>query len=229
LSTYLNDTQRLAGISLDDLIHLDESSVLWRSTVLFSNTLVHEFTHALCAAYFCSDRPPHMIKEGEVTPRAVDEPFFKGDRANEVGHAVSSWIFGGNPEAQVHYTPPQSYYSHAFQSHVGPFGLFWNTQWDQFVPMQTGINPRTLSDIQWNVPRGYYPVPQAHVNKLFDPKFWGDDVVRYGLDAIRMPKLDKWRVDYEVPANLFGRWKTGQDRWGKTPVPADASGDGDNL
>ncbi|KAI5275409.1 hypothetical protein E4T47_01530 [Aureobasidium subglaciale] len=126
IGRYINDTQYLAGIPFEDNIYLDEHSAITRSTLLFADTLIHEFAHAVCGAYF------------DVSAMAIPgDPFFAGDRSNEVGHAISSYIWRGNPAAMMYSRVPQSLSSRWMQQHIGPLGLYWADKWDK-----------------WNVDRG---------------------------------------------------------------------------
>jgi hypothetical protein len=89
LGRFVNDTQHLASIPIDDRIHIDQESALTRSTILFTDTLIHELTHAICGA--CFDISATMVS-GMPKHSHVYEPFFFGDRCNETGHALSSYV-----------------------------------------------------------------------------------------------------------------------------------------
>ncbi|KAI5202239.1 hypothetical protein E4T38_05717 [Aureobasidium subglaciale] len=121
IGRYINDTQYLAGIPLEDNIHLDEHSAITRSTLLFADTLIHEFAHAVCGAYF---EVSAMAIPGDVPYNHIFEPFFAGDRSNEVGHAISSYIWRGNPAAMMYCRVPKSLSSRWMQQHIGPLGLY---------------------------------------------------------------------------------------------------------
>ncbi|KAH0399945.1 hypothetical protein KCU89_g5690, partial [Aureobasidium melanogenum] len=52
LGRFINDTQYLASIPLEDTICINKDSAIARSTILFADTLIHELTHAISGAYF---------------------------------------------------------------------------------------------------------------------------------------------------------------------------------
>lgn len=223
---YINDTQFIAGIRLEDTVHLDPASAMFRSVLLLADTLVHEFAHAFSAAYFGRSvldetKPAARLKLSDY----VYEPFYEGDRCNEVGHAISSYVFRGNPKAMFQWTPPQSHSSSLVQQHFGPFGLCWSDKWDKWFTERVipSARKKFLTKVDYNTPELIYPIPQVHINKLFSGQLWQSDIHRFGLGALRFPKLDKWAVRFHRQRRGVrkGYWSTGIDKWGLTPPPAD--------
>lgn len=228
LGRYINDTQYLASIPLEDAICIDEDSALGRSTILFVDTLIHELTHAINGAYF--NRTP-MATPGMPPQDHVHEPFFAGDRCNETGHAISSYIFRGNPRGIIQWNIPQDYSSLWLQKHIGSLGLYWPDRWDKWQIDQGGkdaCNPRAVHAPDYGVVQRLFPVPQAHINKMFSRQLWQDEIYRFGLDAIRMPRMDKWSAEWTPVGKEKGIWGIGRDRWndGPAPTPSTPSDDG---
>lgn len=65
----------------------DLISAQMRTAYMFAATMVHEFAHAFCKAYF--ERP-------DTKPAQPNEPWLADNRNNELGHAVILQILGGN-------------------------------------------------------------------------------------------------------------------------------------
>ncbi|TIA53938.1 hypothetical protein D6C77_07937 [Aureobasidium pullulans] len=218
LGRFINDTQFLAEIPLQDTIIIDEESAIIRSTLLMADTIVHEFTHAVNAAYF--DYTAVMSPVAGSTPQ-VWEPYFAGDRANEVGHVVSSFVFRGNPQAITQFSIPQTQLSHNQQQHIGTLGMFWTNKWDRWRRDNGGTGglgaSRIIDDIDFSTPGLYYPVPQAHTQKLFSTRLWQDEIHRFGLNALRFPILDKWAAEWTPPMYEQGIWGTGSFNVGPAP------------
>ncbi|CAD0048722.1 unnamed protein product [Aureobasidium pullulans] len=154
------------------------------------------------------------------TPQ-VWEPYFAGDRANEVGHVVSSFVFRGNPQAITQFSIPQTQLSHNQQQHIGTLGMFWTNKWDRWRRDDGGIGglgaSRIIDDIDFSTPGLYYPVPQAHTQKLFSTRLWQDEIHRFGLNALRFPILDKWAAEWTPPMYEQGNWGTGSFNVGPAP------------
>jgi hypothetical protein len=219
LGRFVNDTQHLASIPIDDRIHIDQESALARSTVLFADTLIHELTHAICGAYFdiSATMVPGMPKHSHVY-----EPFFFGDRCNETGHALSSYVWRGNPFGICYWNIPQDESSLWTQQHIGPLGLWWPETWDRWIRdpgHNTPSRPRALNAVDLGSLQRMTPVPQAHINKMFSTQLWGDEIHRFGLDAIRMPQMDDWSAGWTHVGIIKGIWGTGRDRWNDGPAP----------
>jgi hypothetical protein len=220
LGRFANDTQYLASIPLQDSIYIDEESVLARSTVLFVDTLIHELTHAVSGAYFDANA---MVLPGMLKNNHVYEPFFAGDRSNETGHAISSYIFRGNPSGICQWNLPQDIMSSWSQQHIGPLGLYWAERWDKWVidrGYSSPANPRAVNPVEPGCLDRLTPVPQAHINKMFSTQLWQDEIYRFGLEAIRMPQMYDWSVEWTHVGRTRGFWGTGRDRWNDAPAPA---------
>ncbi|KAG9552143.1 hypothetical protein KCU71_g11954, partial [Aureobasidium melanogenum] len=223
LGRFINDTQYLASIPLEDIIRINEDSAIARSTVLFADTLIHELTHAISGAYF---NIIPMTIAGMPRGNHVYEPFFAGDRCNETGHAISSYIFRGNTIGINQWNIPQNYSSLWLQQHIGPLGLYWPDKWDRWIIDRGGndsCRPRAVDAVEHHVLQRLFPVPQAHINKMFSRQLWQDEVHRFGLDAIRMPRLDKWSAEWTPMGKEKGIWGSGRDRWNDGPSPAPPS------
>lgn len=223
LGRFINDTQYLASIPLEDTIRINEDSAIARSTVLFVDTLIHELTHAVSGAYF---NIVPMAISGIPRHSHVYEPFFAGDRCNETGHAMSSYIFRGNTRGIHQWNIPQNYSSLWLQQHIGPLGLYWPDKWDRWQIDQGGqdpCRPRAVDPVDYGVLQRLFPVPQAHINKMFSRQLWQDEIYRFGLNAIRMPQMDKWSAEWTPVGKEKGIWGTGRDRWNDGPAPAPPS------
>ncbi|KAI4722933.1 hypothetical protein E4T48_00642 [Aureobasidium sp. EXF-10727] len=229
LGRFINDTQWLASTPIEDNILISEESAIARSTVLFVDTLIHELTHAICGVYFDVTL---MAIPGMPQHSHIYEPFFAGDRCNETGHAISSYIFRGNPTGICHWNIPQNHSSLWLQQHIGPLGLHWADKWDKWK-IDPGAFPtgqtRAVDNVDYNVLQYYTPVPQAHINKMLSTQLWQDEIYRFGLDALRMPRLDNWSVGWTPKGKEKGCWGTGRERWndGPAPVPPSPSTDSD--
>jgi hypothetical protein len=220
LGRFANDTQYLASIPLKDSIYIDEESVLARSIVLFVDTLIHELAHAVSGAYFDVNAMvlPDMSKHSHVY-----EPFFAGDRCNETGHAISSYIFRGNPSGICQWNIPQDIASSWSQQHIGPLGLYWPERWDKWIidrGYRSSSNPRAVNPVEPGSLDRLTPVPQAHINKTFFTQLWQDEVYRFGLEAIRMLQMYDWSVEWTHVGRTMGFWGTGRARWNDAPASA---------
>ncbi|KAG9691445.1 hypothetical protein KCU76_g7453, partial [Aureobasidium melanogenum] len=220
LGRFINETQYLASVPLGDKICINEDSAIARSTILFADTMIHELTHAISGAYF---NIIPMATPGMPRHSHVYEPFFAGDRCNETGHAISSYIFRGNTIGINQWNIPQDYSSLWLQMHIGPLGLYWPDKWDKWM-IDYGTNdscrPRAVDPVEYNVPQRLFPVPQAHVNKMFSRQLWQDEVHRFGIDAFRVPQLDNWSAEWTPAGKEKGIWGLGRDRWNDGPGPA---------
>jgi hypothetical protein len=219
LGRFANDTQFLASVPLQDSIHIDEESVLARSTVLFVDTMIHELAHAVSGAYFDVNA---MALPGMPKHVHVYEPCFAGDRSNETGHAISSYIFRGNPSGIYQWNIPQDISSSWLQQHIGPFGLWCPARWDKWIVDQgysSPSKPRAVDPVEPGALDRLTPVPQAHINKIFSVQLWQDEIHRFGLEAIRMPRMYDWSVEYTHGGRNRGFGGTGRDRWNDAPAP----------
>jgi hypothetical protein len=217
---FVNDTQYLASMPLENTIYIDEDSVLARSTVLFVDTLIHELAHAISGAYFDVTA---MVIPGMPKHSHVYEPFFAGDHSNETGHAISSYIFRGNPSGICQWNIPQDISSSWTQQHIAPLGLWWPDQWDRWLSdggYNTPSRPRAVTAVDLGALQRITPVPQAHINKMFSTHLWRDEIYRFGLEAIRMPQMYNWSAEWTPVGMTKGTWGTGRNRWNDGPAPA---------
>ncbi|KAK6002584.1 hypothetical protein QM012_001334 [Aureobasidium pullulans] len=223
LGRFINDTQYLASIPIEDTICINEDSAIARSTILFEDTLVHELTHAISGAYF---NIIPLRTPGVPSHHHVYEPFFAGDRCNETGHAISSYIFRGNPIGLCQWNIPQNYSSRWLQQHIGPLGLYWPDKWDTWFEDQgekDSCKPRAVDPVEHRALQRLFPVPQSHINTMFSHQLWHDEIYRFGLDAVRMPRMDKWSAEWTPMGMEKGIWGTGREKWNDGPHPAPAS------
>lgn len=92
----------------------DLISAQMRTAYMFAATLVHEFAHAFCKAYF--ERP-------DTKPAQPNEPWLADNRNNELGHAVILQILGGIPGSNTLYRIPMSSAEVIKQWNYVPFGI----------------------------------------------------------------------------------------------------------
>ncbi|KAH0275059.1 hypothetical protein KCU91_g4848, partial [Aureobasidium melanogenum] len=180
---------------------------------LLAQTLLHEFAHAFSLSYF--ERP-----NSEGGPS--DDPWFPGDRANEQGFAFENYVFGGVVETSILSIPPMSTaFADGLQSVVAPFGFQTNRQWDVWYENPKNPDPKFVAPAVMDSDRKIgerlpadrlYPVPQAWTQRLFSDELWTDHIHRYGLQAVKVPKLPDWEICV-YPDSEIGNHGTGEDRW----------------
>lgn len=203
-SKLFKDIHKMAGIPMSRQAYIDHVSAMYRTHFLLAHTLLHEFTHAFCMAYFeCQDPGPY-------------EPWAPGDRANEQGFAFENFVFGGVVLPMTIRIPPMSDEFNILQSALVPFGASTSLQWDIWSNNEQDSHYVTMDsdrkDDEDPGPKRIYPVPQAWTQWLFSDDLWTDQILRYGLRAIKVPKIKKW----EILDNFYGDRgfnKTGEERW----------------
>lgn len=69
-------------------------------------------------------------------------------------------------------------------------------------------------DQAFNTPHTLYPVLQRFVHDLSTKETWEQQVPRYGLRTLQLPRFDDWAVHRLNDLRRKGIWSTGQNRWG---------------
>ncbi|TIA56228.1 hypothetical protein D6C77_07049 [Aureobasidium pullulans] len=161
----------------------DLISAQMRTAYMFAATLVHEFAHAFCKAYF--ERP-------DTKPAQPNEPWLADNRNNELGHAVILQILGGIPGSNTLYRIPMSSAEVIKQWNYVPFGIHFREPWDMWAKTSkfqqvisegaAEANDKTCT---------FYPIAQRQIQSMYAKQTW-DEVSRYGLDAIKLTKIPEW-------------------------------------
>lgn len=152
-------------------------SATMRVNLKLAATILHEFSHAFVRAY---------VEGDQVNYR---EPWIAGNRSNEIGCAHENFTYGGWLHANTLYRPPMTLSECHAQTIASPFGFHFIDPWDASAA-DTSHGEITLSQPQTQPPD--YPVPQRYVYKMHTTEMWAQQVPRYGLNAIRVPKLPLW-------------------------------------
>lgn len=204
-SRILEDTYMMAGIHPSRRAPINHISAIYRTGYFLASILLHEFTHAFSMAYFEVDR----------TQAKPYEPWVRGNRANEQGWAFENYIFGGVVNPNVIEIPPMHpRFAMYLQCIAAPFGFFTQQEWDVWC-MNNGYAHVMDSDRQVGQalpPNRVFPVPQAWVHWLFSDDLWKNQVHRFGLSAVKVPKLQEWGVTFRWEGAI-GNYRTGEDRW----------------
>jgi hypothetical protein len=61
---------------------------------------------------------------------------------------------------------------------------------------------------------------------MFSDELWTDQVHRYGLRIIKVPKIEKWEIR-RYPCGALGNYKTGEERWNTGENSGNNSGNED--
>lgn len=188
-------------------IKIDIASAVERTHYLLAETLLHEFAHAFIAAWH--------VPTGEP-----GEPWINGNRSNEAGFAFTHFIMGGCPEGLSQYLPPMDRDEDHRQRLCAPFGMYFAKKWDQWEvgSLPGGKGPTRVmtvgKDQAFNTPHTLYPVLQRFVHDLSTKETWEQQVPRYGLRTLQLPRFDDWAVHRLNDLRRKGIWSTGQNRWG---------------
>jgi hypothetical protein len=59
-----------------------------------------------------------------------------------------------------------------------------------------------------------YPVVQEWFQRMFSDGMWMDEVKRFGMQAVKMPKPKMWDVMF-WDRTTRGNWGTGEERWNR--------------
>ncbi|KAG9603122.1 hypothetical protein KCU77_g1250, partial [Aureobasidium melanogenum] len=203
-SRIFDDIQTMAGIPATHRAPISHASAIYRTYFILAATLLHELAHAFSYAYV--ERPN---KEGPY-----DDPWVPGDTCNELGFAFENYVFGGVVEApKVNIPPMNPKFAVDLQSKAAPWGLRTSWQWDVWYCNQNTGTMDTDRKIGEPEPDDrLYPVPQAWTQWLFSDELWTSHIHRYGLQAVRVPRLKDWEIRSH-PTSGIGRHRTGEDRW----------------
>ncbi|KAG9693611.1 hypothetical protein KCU95_g6407, partial [Aureobasidium melanogenum] len=161
---------------------IDPVSAYERTIFQLADTIVHEFCHAFNGAYF-----PNR-NDGAPT-----EPWIQGNRSNELGHALIVHLLGGDPSAMLRYSDSQI--KEFEQGCSIPFGFWFSKQWDLWRD-KADVEKTTTADKDeaFNTAQVFYPVPQKYIHNMSTKETWVHQVPRYGLAALRLPRLEEWAI-----------------------------------
>ncbi|KAI4743497.1 hypothetical protein E4T50_06100 [Aureobasidium sp. EXF-12298] len=207
----LDDILKMAGIPLSQRAHINSTSAIYRTQWFLAKLMLHEFTHAFCMAYF--ELPL------DWTPGIPTEPWAPSDRCNEQGWAFENFVLGGVLKPMTVGIPPMHIQLHDLQGALVPFGFYTTQFWDRWLGNRKGSHYSTMDSDRKEgdeVRQREYPIPQAWTQWLFSGDLWADQVIRFGLRVIKVPKPKEW----EIPAYKYGRlgrYCTGEDRWNIAP------------
>jgi hypothetical protein len=209
--------QRMAHIPAGSREHVDVRSLQYRLVLMVTATVLHEFVHAFVDAYFeCFD----VLTE----PR---EPWLRGTRCNEQGYTFENFIFGGLPRAMTMVFPPMSQLCELLQYMACPFGAYFNAHWDQWLETpadSSHVMPSVHKDTVTE-PVRLYPIPQEWFQRIFADDMWLEQVRRFGIRAMKMPKCEMWMVMlWKSFGEGRGTWGTGEERWNRPDDPTFVEG-----
>jgi hypothetical protein len=207
----LDDILLMTGIPLEQQAHINATSAIYRTQLYLAKLMLHEFAHAFCMAYF--PIPP------DWTPGIPHEPWAPLDRCNEQGWAFENFVLGSVLKTMAVGIPPMDDQLRLLQNALVPFGYFSTRFWDRWLGNGEDLAYSTMdSDRKEDdeVPHRYYPVPQAWTQWLFSEDLWTDQVIRFGLRVIKVPKPREWEV-VRLPCGRIGYNNTGEDRWNTAP------------
>jgi hypothetical protein len=161
---------------------LDPTSAFDRTAFKLANTIVHEFSHAYTGAYF---RLP--VKDLPV------EPWIDVYRSNEMGNAFTNYLLGGCVQPMPRYDD-STLAMHRQDCNV-VFGLSFEKFWDLSAQnhdpekVKTASTANALANTQT-----HYLVPQRYVHNMHTEETWKYQVPRFGLAAVRLPRLEDWAI-----------------------------------
>ena len=154
------------------------ASAVMRVNLQLAAVLLHELSHAFIRAY-----------HGGAGTANWKEPWISGNRSNEIGCALENYIFGNRFYTTMIRRPWVSDAEHHTQVLASPFGLCFSDPWDAHSSNNVHWE-RVLT--QPRVQAVCYPVPQRYVYKMHTDEMWGQRVPRYGLNALKLPRLNDW-------------------------------------
>jgi hypothetical protein len=161
---------------------LDPTSTFDRTTFKLANTIVHEFSHAYTGAYF---RLP--VKDLPV------EPWIDGYRSNEMGNAFTNHLLGACVQPMPRYDK-SSLASHRQHCNV-VFGLQFDKFWDLWAENDDPEKVKTAGTADALAgTKTHYLVPQKYVYNMHTEETWKYQVPRFGLAAVRLPRLEDWAI-----------------------------------
>lgn len=190
--------------------HIDVDSVHARLTFTLANTILHEFVHAFIDAHF-----DQLMMLPPITHPL--EPWLRGTRSNEQGHCFENLIWGSVPKALIIALPPISMECELRQAQSMPFGAHFDDIWDQWlvhVPdASAAVMPSVRADML-SQPRKSYPVLQEWFQRLFSDDMWMQQVMRFGIDVVKMPRPPMWE-SWHWTSYTRGLYGTGEERWNR--------------
>lgn len=207
----LDDILKMAGIPVEQQAHIGSTSAIYRTKFYLAMLMLHEFTHAFCMAYF---EVPLLWTAGMPI-----EPWAPGDRCNEQGWAFENFVFGGVPQLMTVGIPPMHVQLRFSQGALAPFRSCTTQFWDRWLG---NAKDHAYSIVDSDRKEGdevrhrVYPIPQAWTQWLFSDDLWTDQVVRFGLQVIKVPKPKEWEI-VMYPYGRLGHHSTGEDRWNTAP------------
>ncbi|KAG9761004.1 hypothetical protein KCU73_g2603, partial [Aureobasidium melanogenum] len=204
---WFQEVQRMFRVPAHKREHIDLTSAYFRITLMLACTVLHELVHAFSNAYF--ENPTPLAQ-----PR---EPWIRGTRCNEQGCCFEQFIFGGLPRAMIIGIPPISHRYNSDQTIAMPFGAFFEQQWDQWFVQLADDNSCVMPSVNKadsNQPRRLYPIVQEWFQRIHSDAMWMDQVQRFGMEAIKMPKVPLWQVMLWERTQR-GFWGTGEERWNR--------------
>lgn len=161
---------------------IDPTSAYERTNFQLANTIVHEFCHAFCGAYF-PDRD-----DGAPT-----EPWVQGNRSNELGHALIVHLLGGDPSVMLRYS--NSRLQEFEQGCSVPFGFWFAERWDLWRDGVAAEKTTTADkDEAFDTAQVFYPLPQKYTHNMTTKETWVHQAPRYGLAALGLPRLEDWAI-----------------------------------
>ena len=161
-----------------------------RTVFNLADTLVHEFAHAFSMAY--DPVPPSQ------THKTPEEPWIQGNRSNELGCALINHLFGGIAFATTGYAcSGLTEHQHFINC---PFGMYVQGQWDLWT-VDDGNERVTTASIAAvaTSKQTAYPIPQKYFHHMHTEETWKEQVPRFGLAAIRLPRLKEWSMTFKHP------------------------------
>ncbi|KAI5199428.1 hypothetical protein E4T39_06258 [Aureobasidium subglaciale] len=184
---------------------LDASSAISRTNLYLAQVLIHELSHAFSRAYF---QVP--------TDFEPCEPWIQGNRSNEIGYAVVNHLLNGIPEPTRIQPVGMSAEEDQRQTACPGLGLYFESRWDLWDEESKTRRTKVLTSNTGSglATQRVYPVPQRYVHDMNTEETWKNQVPRFGLRSLHLPKCEDWAVDLLPVGTGKGHWRTGEDRWG---------------
>jgi hypothetical protein len=114
--------------------------------------------------------------------------------------------------------PPMSHEYTLQQYMQAPFGAYFASNWDQWLEAPAD-NSRVIPSVRRDLvdePQRLYPIPQEWFQRIFADDMWVEQVRRFGLKAMEMPKCEMWMVMmWKGVGERRGTWGTGEERWNR--------------
>lgn len=173
-------------------------SAFLRTTFKLANTLLHEFAHAFCYAYF---KIPSLGLPGE--------PWVGDNRDNEFGHAMERHVHGGIPYVNNYNESKRLDQAQTLRrcTYV-PFGIYFTEKYSQWDMPGDGKKKHLVlgTEKDFKSPCVFYPLAQQQIYNYFLAKTWTENVPRYGLDAVEFTKIKQWAASRVPGPNPSYPW-----------------------